>query len=221
MQSEERKVGKTRMNRKGKRVCVIAVPAQVRSVRGRCGACSQQGLVSGCTSRVPLRWVRAYALQPRRRHCAVDPLSVTPRSWVVDAAANEMTALHHLDSYLRYRMHVVDEKGDQTRDVIESKDGTVARLILRNGRPLTEEQDKAERQRLNDMLASSDRPTPGTSRMMPPSRKIADSLIRLMPDAMINTYMPGQPQTGKNPGRTEIVLDYKPNPKFHPPTTHR
>jgi hypothetical protein len=50
-------------------------------------------------------------------------------------------------------------------------------------------------------------------------RKIADSLIRLMPDAMLYTYVPGQPQTGKNPGMVEIVLDYEPNPKFSPPTT--
>jgi hypothetical protein len=36
---------------------------------------------------------------------------------------------------------------------------------------------------------------------------------------MLHTYVPGQPQTGKNPGMTEIVIDYEPNPKFSPPTT--
>ena len=81
-------------------------------------------------------------------------LSIPPRSWVVDAAANELVALHHKGSYLRYRMETVNERGNQVRDVIESKDGTVARLILKDGKPLTPEQDKAERQRLNDMLAS-------------------------------------------------------------------
>jgi hypothetical protein len=40
-----------------------------------------------------------------------------------------------------------------------------------------------------------------------------------MPDAMIYTYVPGQPQTGKRPGKTEVVIDYEPNPKFHPPST--
>src|SRR5580704_12742908 len=52
----------------------------------------------------------------------------TPRSWAVDAVANELLVLNHPGSYLRYRMHIHDEKGDQVRDVIESKDGTVARL---------------------------------------------------------------------------------------------
>jgi hypothetical protein len=144
--------------------------------------------------------------------------SIAPRSWTVDAAANELIALHHKDSYLRYRMHLVNEKGDQVRDIIESKDGTVARLILRGGKPLTEEEDHAEQQRLNDMLAS---PSAFAKHVRngDSERKVADKLIPLMPDAMLYSYTPGQPQTGNNAGATEVVLDYKPNPKFSPPST--
>jgi hypothetical protein len=147
-----------------------------------------------------------------------DPLAGPPRSWAVDAVANELIALHHPNSYLRYRMHVVDSKGDQVRDVIESKDGSVARLILKDGRPLTEEEDKAERQRLDAMIAS---PSDYAKHIKDDSsgRKMADELMRLMPDAMTFTYTPGQPQTGTNGGGQEVVLDYKPNPKFSPPTT--
>lgn len=145
-------------------------------------------------------------------------LAVPPRSWVVDTTVKQLEVLHNRNSYLRYRMHLVNVKGDYVRDVIESKDGSVARLILRDGKPLSEEQDKAERQRLNDMLKDP----AGFAKHVKDNesgRKIADQLIRLMPDAMIYTYAPGQPQTGKHPGMTEIVLDYEPNPKFHPPTT--
>ncbi|WP_353070806.1 hypothetical protein [Tunturiibacter gelidiferens] len=141
-----------------------------------------------------------------------------PRSWVVDASKNELIALHHNDSYLRYRTHTLSEKGDVVRDVVESKDGTVARLIMREGKPLTEEQDKSERQRLNDMIAS-----PSAYfrhiRNSDSERKMADKLVPLMPDAAIYTYTPGQPQSGKNGGAREIVIDYKPNPKFNPPNT--
>src|SRR5215469_15832072 len=42
-------------------------------------------------------------------------LAIPPRSWVVDAAANELVALHHKGSYLRYRMESVNEKGSQVR----------------------------------------------------------------------------------------------------------
>lgn len=149
---------------------------------------------------------------------AADPLARAPRAWAVDAADNELVALHHPNSYLRYRMHVIDAKGDQLRDVIESKDGSVARLILRNGRPLTEDEDKAERQRLNDMIAS---PSNYFKHIKDDGegRKLADQLIRLMPDAMIYSYTPGQPQTGGNGGALEVVMDYRPNPKFSPPST--
>jgi hypothetical protein len=145
-------------------------------------------------------------------------LAVPPRSWAVDATANELIVLHHPNSYLHYRMHVVDEKGDKLRDVIESKDGTVARLIMRDGKPLTKEQDEGERNRLNDIIAS---PSGFAQHIKNENsgKKIADDLIRLMPDAMIYTYVPDQPQSGKTHGRPEIVMDYAPNPKWRPPTT--
>ncbi|MCU1224975.1 MAG: hypothetical protein JWQ42_3068 [Edaphobacter sp.] len=149
---------------------------------------------------------------------AASPVSVDPRSWAVDASANELLALHHPGSYLRYRIHMIDDKGDRVRDLIESKDGSVARLIMRDGRPLTNEEDIAERQRLNDMLTSPSNYAKHVKNDAS-GRKIADTLLKLMPDAMVYTYVPGQPQTGKNPGSLEIVLDYKPNPKFSPPTT--
>lgn len=144
--------------------------------------------------------------------------SVPPRSLVVDAAANELIALHHKDSYLRYRMEIVNERGDQVRDVIESKDGTVARLIMKDGKPLSAEQDNAERQRLNDIIAS---PAAYAKHVKnsESEKKMADTLVPLMADAMINTYTPGQPQSGRNGGAPEIVLDYAPNPKWNPPNT--
>ena len=145
-------------------------------------------------------------------------LSIPPRSWVADASANELVALHHTDSYLRYRMETVNERGSQVRDVIESKDGTVARLIMKDGKPLTPEQDKGERERLTDMIASpanyAKHVKNGDS-----EKKMADTLVPMMADAMINNYTPGQPQSGRNGGALEIVLDYKPNPKWVPPTT--
>jgi hypothetical protein len=144
--------------------------------------------------------------------------SIPPRTWAVDATAKELDALHHRNSYLRYRIHIVDAKADRVRDLIESRDGTVARLIFRDGRPLTEQEDKDERERLTNMLADPEafaKHAKGDDS----GKKIADSLIRLMPDAMNYTYVPGQPQTGKNPGITEVVIDYAPNPKFHPPST--
>jgi hypothetical protein len=161
---------------------------------------------------------RAQTADAARDAADASMLSVPPRSWVVDAAANELVALHHKNSYLRYRMEIINERGKQVRDVIESRDGTVARLILKDGKPLITEQDKAEQQRLNDMIAS---PAAYAKHVKntESEKSMADKLVPLMADAMINTYTPGQPQSGRNGGALEIVLDYKPNPKFVPPNT--
>jgi len=162
--------------------------------------------------------MRAQSADAPKDVASASLLAIPPRSWAADAAANELVALHHKDSYLRYRMETINERGDQVRDVIESKDGTVARLILKDGKPLTPEQDKAEQQRLNDMIAS---PTGFAKHVKngESEKSMADKLVPLMADAMINTYTPGQPQSGRNGGALEIVLDYKPNPKFVPPNT--
>jgi hypothetical protein len=161
--------------------------------------------------------VRAQSSATTTKDAAAALLSTPPRSWAVDAAANELVALYHRDSYLRYRMHIVNEKGDQVRDIVENKDGTVARLILRNGKPLTDDEDKAERQRLADMLAA---PAAFAKHVKnsESDRKLANKLIPLIPDASIFSYTPGQPQASNWNG-LQVVLDFKPNPKFSPPST--
>jgi hypothetical protein len=164
------------------------------------------------------RFVKAQSTDARQDGTNPSLPSISPHDLAAEAAANELVALHHKGSYLRYRMETVNERGDQVRDVIESKDGTVARLILKDGKPLTAEQDKAEQQRLNDMIASPAAYAKHV-RNQESEKSMADKLVPLMADAMINTYTPGQPQSGRNGGAPEIVLDYKPNPKFVPPNT--
>jgi len=155
-----------------------------------------------------------------RGQVAPDPLSLPAKRWAADAAANELKVLQVGSPYLRYRMHVHDAKGDMVRDVIQSRDGTVARVILREGRPLTEEEDKAEHERLQAML---DSPAAFAKHVKGDvsGRKLAHDMIQQMPEAMLYTYAPGQPQradrTANGDDPPEIVLDYKPNPAWSPP----
>jgi hypothetical protein len=134
-------------------------------------------------------------------------------------ARNEIADMADHGIPLRYRTHIVDHHGDRTREVIEAREGTVSRTVLRDGQPLSEAEDKAERDRLEAMLRSPEIFTKHRKRDGE-SRKLATDLIRLMPDAMLYTYAPGQPQTAARVagGGRQIVLDYRPNPKWHPPT---
>ena len=142
--------------------------------------------------------------------------SGTPNSWVEAAVRNELASIQDESHPIRYFMRKVDRKGDITREVIESAQGNVARLIQRDGKPITVVEDTAERSRLNSILASPDDFLKHEQREGA-GRAYAIQLIKLLPEAGLYTYAPGQPQP---PGATspQIVIDFRPNPQFHPPT---
>ena len=148
----------------------------------------------------------------------IAPPAIPARTWAVDCANNEVLVIRHPDSYLRYRLHVVDDKGDQIRDQIETPDGSVARLVKRDGRVLTPEEDSAERQRLNDLAASPSTFARHVGREQE-NKKRGIALLKMMPDAMLWSYAPGSPRfADQPPGEPDlIVLDFKPNPNWSPP----
>lgn len=137
----------------------------------------------------------------------------------MDCANNESLVIQHPGSFLRYRLHVIDEKGDHLRDQIETSEGSVGRTLQSNGRPLTPAEDAAERQRLNDLLAS---PAAFARhiRSEQNNKQMGVHLLKLVPDAMLWSYTPGQPQLPNQPDGDPalIVLDFKPNPAWSPPT---
>ena len=148
-----------------------------------------------------------------------DPLGIPAQQWAADATKNELNALEYRHDFLRYRMHVVDAKGDMVRDVIESKDGPVARLILKDGRALTADENAAERERLQAMLDSPDAYARHTKNEQN-GKKQAAEVLRALPKAMVYSYAPGQPQrehrdTGE---AAEVVVDFKADPTWTPPT---
>ena len=148
-----------------------------------------------------------------------DPnLSIPPRTWAAECANNEVLVIQHPDSFLRYRLHEVDEKGDRVRDQIETPEGSVGRLIFHDGHPLTREEDAAESDRLNALLGSPSSFARHIHREQE-NKKIGIKLIRELPDAMIWSYTPGQPQPPDHPaGATHlVVLDFKPNPRWSAP----
>ena len=141
----------------------------------------------------------------------------TPLTWAEDAVRNELKVIEAADTVpLRYRQRKVNAKGDTTREIIESKDGNVARLVERNGQPISAKEDAAERARLVEDINSPD----DFLKHHRKDTEVRDSVIKLvemMPQAMIYTFTPGQPQS-KGAAGLQVVLDFQPNPSFHPPT---
>ena len=129
--------------------------------------------------------------------------SIPARSWAEDCANNEILVIQHPDSYLRYRLHEVNEKGDQVRDQIETPDGSVARLIERDGRPLTSDEDAEERERLSNLIN-----LPSTFfrhvKNDQANKKLGIDLLKLIPDAMIWSWTLSPMLTAGVPGATSM-----------------
>jgi len=144
-------------------------------------------------------------------------LSASPLSWAEAATANEQRIIDDDGNFpLRYRMRKIDAKNDTTREIIESRQGTVARLVQRNGQPITADEDAAERERLNGLLNSPSDFLKHHKRDNA-ARSYSLQLVREMPRAMIYTYTPGQPQL-PNFFDSQVVLDFTPDPHYHPPS---
>jgi hypothetical protein len=141
----------------------------------------------------------------------------TPQSWADDAVHNEVRVIESADKVpLRYRQRKVGAKGDTTREIIVSREGNVARLVERDGQPITAAEDADERARLTEDLDSPDDFRKHHHR----DTEMRDSVIKLvgmMPQAMLYSYAPGQPQP-KGAEGLQVVIDFHPNPAFHPPT---
>jgi hypothetical protein len=141
----------------------------------------------------------------------------TPRSWAEDAVRNEFSIIDIEGKIpLQYRQRKIDAKGDTTREIIESKEGNVARLVERNGQPITAAEDVAERDRLEADIASPDHFIKHRKRDSE-ARDNAMQLVRMLPQAMIYSYAPGQPQPKGADGQ-QVALDFHPDPTFRPPT---
>ncbi len=93
-----------------------------------------------------------------------------------------------------------------------TKDGDVARLIAKDDRPLTPDENKAELDRLNNLLQHPEIQEHRHKREQEDSGR-ADEMIRLLPDAFIYTYI----DMTAGPNGPAYRLSFKPNPNFHPP----
>ncbi len=134
---------------------------------------------------------------------------------VDDAVRYQLANMHHTGWALRYRVHRVDSKEDTVRDLIESKDGNVARTLVRQGKSLTPDEDAAEQQRLRMMTPSE---AAKHHRGAEASEKYGTDLIGALPRAMTYSLVPDQPQLPQF-SVPQIVLDYAPRPGFQPAST--
>lgn len=139
--------------------------------------------------------------------------SETPTSaLVVKALATELLCVQDTAHPMRYTLHKVSPRLSSTKEIFETKDGAVARLIAINDKPLSTLDVQKEQGRLDALLSD-----PGRQR----HRKEAEEddlarvkkILRALPDAFTYKYIgPGVGPTGP-----VEKFAFEPNPAFNPP----
>ncbi|SDF12699.1 hypothetical protein [Terriglobus roseus] len=147
---------------------------------------------------------------------AQESLSPSSISAILQQAVQfQLDDFHHRGWGLQYRIHRLDQKEDSIREVIETEDGNISRTLTFKGRPLTAEEETGELARLRALTPEDVRKRRQKSES---SDKYGIELMKTLPKAMLFTPVAGQPQLPNYP-RQQVVLDYAPNPQFHPGST--
>lgn len=134
-----------------------------------------------------------------------------PVALVRSASWNELHATN-ASSPVRFQIHKQDDTGSTTKNIIETKDGDVARLIAVDDKPLTPERARQERQRLDNLLAHPELQARRHKKEQEDSGR-ENGMVRLLPDAFLYTYR-GMVSTPSGPA---FRLSFQPNPNFIPP----
>lgn len=112
-------------------------------------------------------------------------------------------------THWRYRIHKETDSSVQDRDVIETREGSLARTLLINGQPLTPDQRKKDEERMRQLVDDASERAKRDRRSKQDEEKAKD-LLRAIPDAFRFHY------DGRD-GELER-LTFTPNPLYSPPT---
>ena len=134
-----------------------------------------------------------------------------PAALMRKSSQNELSNTQNHHALLRYQVTKVTAKIDSTKEIVQTLDGGVARLILIDGNPLTSDQQNSEIERLHALAAD---PAIEAHRRHHENHDAAhvSEIMRLLPDAFIYQYA-GPVQTSEGPA---IRMTFTPNPKFSP-----
>lgn len=135
-----------------------------------------------------------------------------PAALMARASQNELANAYGHHPLLRYRVRKITPRSDTTKEVVETLDGGVARLIAVRNEPLTPEQKQAEVERLHTLAADPSLQGHRRRREQRDADRLSE-IMRLLPAAFVYHYVGAQ----QTPNGAEIRMTFEPDPKFSPP----
>ena len=151
-------------------------------------------------------------------HAQVGSLPLPPGELVRDAVQNEVNAKKDPAKFL-LRDHKKRISDDQTKLLVETKDGPLAIVIEVNVQPLSPQQQRWEIERVQRMLNDPDEMRKRQQQQSDDADRVS-RIIKALPDAFIYEFdgkEVGKPGVGE-PGEELVRLKFRPNPQYDPPT---
>ncbi len=136
---------------------------------------------------------------------------VDPTALVRRATQNRLDA-ERTHRPLRYLLRKSGGERDTTKDIVETSEGDVARLVAINGQPLSAEANQAELERLNTLANHPEIQEHRHQREQKDAARVT-RLMRLLPDAFVYRFE-GMEDCAAGPC---YRLSFTPNPQFTPP----
>jgi hypothetical protein len=131
---------------------------------------------------------------------------------VARALATEIRGARDPNHPMRFLMRRATPRLISTKDIIETKDGNVARLLSVNDKPLAPDGDRTELERLSTLAAN-----PSLQKHRKDNEEgdasIVLKLLRMLPSAFLYQYA----GSFNGPAGTVHRFTFKPNPRFDPP----
>jgi hypothetical protein len=143
------------------------------------------------------------------------PATLTPiqaQALVERAVASEMRTAKDTSHPMRYRLRKSSPRLTTVKEIFETRDGAVARLLSIGDRPLSGEDDQKEEARLDGLLND-----PGRQRHRKQNEDAdtgrALKVLRVLPQAFLYQFA----GTGWGPAGKVEKFTFRPNPQFTPP----
>jgi hypothetical protein len=108
-----------------------------------------------------------------------------------------------------YRLEKEQYGKKQVKEIIETKEGSLSRLLSINDRPLTAKQQLEEDQRVRELMTSRSAKRK-LQRALDAETLQGRRLFKMLPDAFLFDYAGGEGNL--------VKLSFRPNPSFHPPS---
>ncbi len=113
----------------------------------------------------------------------------------------------------RWVLKTNSKRGILTKELIDTKEGLVARLLAVNDRPPTAEERKADDDRLNKLLRDPDARQQKLKQQQEDDKRTR-KMVRALADAFLYEF-DGRPEGPVGP---LILLKFRPNPQYDPPS---